>query len=146
MEKLETYAEFLNNSFPSRYNNSEWFCSMSSFAFGKFMGVRDWWNKCSEQFSQMSGISGTGSYLYTYLKSCQFTEHFVNLKMDETNKVLLKLSKENEKLCSENQELKSIVYNMMDEIYELKEHASSLSDRLQELEVPIKQSTPLILI
>jgi len=122
MENFEIYAEFLNNSFPRRSHTSEWFCNMSSFALSKFISFRDWWYKCSTEFCQMSntGSGEVGHYLYTYLKSCQFTEHFVTLKTQE--------------LSSENQELKALIYGMLDEINELKEHNRSLSERIHLLE------------
>jgi len=128
MENFETYAEFLNTSFPRMQHTSEWFCNMSSFTLSKFISFRDWWSKCSTEFSQMSNTGGVGYYLYTYLKSCQYTEHLVNLKTQE--------------LSSENQELKSLIYGMLDEINELKEHNKNLSERIHILE----NKPPLILV
>ena len=82
------------------------------------------------------------------IKKMKETEKFhdINKELNILSSEVMKLKKENEKLRSSNNELESIYYNMIDEIHELKEHASSLSDRLQDLEVPIKQSPPLILI
>jgi hypothetical protein len=130
MEQFEKYAEFLHNSFPRKLHNSEWFGNMSTYVFSKFIPCNAWWYKCSEQFCQMSnsGGSGVGNYLFTYLKSCQFTEHLVDSKIEVLN--------------SENQELKSLIYGMLDEINELKEHNKSLSDRLDLLE----NKPPMILV
>jgi chromosome segregation ATPase len=71
--------------------------------------------------------------------------HDINKELNILSSEFEKLKKENEKLRSSTNEIESLYYNLMDEIYELKEHASSLSDRLQDLETPVKQP-PLILI
>jgi len=121
MENFEIYANFFHTSFPRYSENSEWFSKMSEIAFSKIGSVRGWWDKCSTEFCQMSGSSNSGGhFIFTYLKSCQFTEYFVTLKTQE--------------LSSENQELKSLIYGMLDEINELKEHNRSLSERIHLLE------------
>jgi len=64
-----------------------------------------------------------------------FTKY--TLKIDD-------LEQKNTKLRSDNHELESLYYNLLNEINELKEHSRSLSDRVHELEIPSKQH-PLIL-
>jgi len=71
--------------------------------------------------------------------------HDINKELNILSSEVTKLKKENEKLRSSNNASRWQIADFMDEIYELKEHASSLSDRLQDLETPIKQP-PLILI
>ena len=75
MEEIEKYIEFLHNSFPSQSKNNEWFDKMSQFSFSKISGIKDWWYKCSEEFCRMSGTgNSSGLTLYSYIKSCQYTE------------------------------------------------------------------------
>ena len=67
----------------------------------------------------------------TYIKSCLYTDHLVDSKVKE--------------LRTENQELKSLIYGMLDEIQELKEHNRSLSERLElveNIQIPIPVSVP----
>ena len=73
--------------------------------------------------------TGTGchSSIYPYLKSCEYAEKIV----EENNKELELKFKEIEQ---ENQEFKCLVYNLLDQFNELKEHNKSLSSRVFELE------------
>lgn len=57
--------------------------------------------------------------LYSYLKSCLYTDQLVNTKVKE--------------LSTENQELSSLIYGIWDEINELREHNKTLSDEINEL-------------
>jgi len=127
MEQIEKYTDFLHTSFPRYSESSEWFSKMSSFAFGKIISVRDWWNTSMSEFSSMSGTTSAGNFIFTYIKSCQYTDHVVELKSKE--------------LSAENQELKSLIFGMLDEINELKEHNKCLSGRILSLEHPIITST-----
>jgi hypothetical protein len=121
MENIEKYVEFFHTSFPRGSENSEWFSKMSSFAFGKITSIGQWWHTSMLEFSSMSGTgNGGGNFIFTYVKSCQYTDHVVELKTKE--------------LSTENQELKSLIYGMLDEINELKEHNKSLSERILLLE------------
>ena len=121
MEQFGNYTEFFHTSFPRYSESSEWFSKMSSFAFGNISRVAQWWHTSMMEFSQMSGTgNGAGHYIFTYIKSCQYTDHAVEIKMKE--------------MSSENQELKSLIYGMLDEINELKEHNKSLSERILSLE------------
>ena len=123
MEQIEKYTDFLHTSFPRYSQSSEWFSKMSSLAFGKIRSIADWWNQSMTEFSCHSGTSnGGGHYIFTYIKSCQYTDHVVELKSKE--------------LSVENQELKSLIFGMLDEINELKEHNKCLSGRIQSLERP----------
>ena len=123
MEQIEKYTDFLHTSFPRYSQSSEWFSKMSSLAFGKIRSIADWWNQSMTEFSCHSGTSnGGGHYIFTYIKSCQYTDHVVELKSKE--------------LSVENQELKSLIFGMLDEINELKEHNKCLSGRIQSLEHP----------
>jgi DNA repair exonuclease SbcCD ATPase subunit len=54
------------------------------------------------------------------------------------------LEEKNTKLRSDNHELESLYYNLLNELSEVKEHARSLSDRVQELETPTEHP-PLII-
>jgi len=56
---------------------------------------------------------GIACSLTAYVKSCQYTEHVIE---------------------QENQELKSLIYAMLDEINDLKEHNNCLSERILFLE------------
>ena len=133
METLEIYADFLHNSLCIKNKNS--IGGMSSFAFGKISSCNQWWTTFSTQFSQRIGSnSGTPAHLYTYLTSCQFTEHLVNLKTDDLNTSVKELN-------TENKELKSLIYGMLDEINDLKEHQRCLSERI----VCLENKPPLIL-
>ena len=67
----------------------------------------------------------SGEGMFAYVKSCQYTEHVIE-----------------ERINKENQELKSLIYAMLDEINELKEHNNCLSERILFLE----NKQPLIII
>ena len=148
MEQIEKYTDFLHTSFPRYSQSSEWFSKMSSLAFGKIRSIADWWNQSMTEFSCHSGTSnGGGHYIFTYIKSCQYTDHVVELKSKELSaenqELKLSISSlvqesylKSKNMISENQELKSLIFGMLDEINELKEHNKCLSGRIQSLEHP----------
>lgn len=114
MENIEKYTDFLEK-------NSEFFSKMSKSAFGKITQIAQWWHRSTDGFCSMSGTgNGGGHYIFTYINSCQYTDHAVELKMKEFN--------------TENQELKSLIFDMLDKISELKKHNKSLSERILSLE------------
>ena len=121
MEQIEKYTEFCHTSCPRPSESSEWFSNMSGLAFCKIKSINQWWTTSMEGFRLNGGFgNGAGHYIFTYIKSCQYTDHVVELKTKE--------------LSAENQELKSLIYGMLDEISELKEHNKCLSERILLLE------------
>ena len=83
-----------------------------------------WRSACDDYITKLDG-NNCGSYiqcLYGYIKSCEYTDKLIETKVQEVN--------------IETQDLKSLVYSMLDEINELKEHNKSLSERIDFLEKP----------
>ena len=119
MENIEKYTDFFHTSFSQRSENSKWVSKMSELTINKIKNVAQWWHPCSGELVTKLGL-GIGHYVFTYINSCQYTDHAVEIKMKE--------------MSSENQELKSLIYGMLDEINELKEHNKSLSERILSLE------------
>jgi len=76
-----------------------------------------------QDFVKYVHLTDHGEGMFAYVKSCQYTEHVI------------------ERIDKENQELKSLIYEMLDEINELKEHNNCLSERILYLE----NKPPLIL-
>ena len=111
--------------------------------------------RCCEQ--PWNTCIGTG--IIAFRKSCKYTDK-INKKTVEffENKIEIfvsnQISLENQikhvqnteqsvqELKTENQELKSLVYGILDEINELKDHNKSLSERIQLLE----NKPPMILV
>ena len=123
IENIEKYTDFLKK-------NSEFFSKMSKSAFGKISSIAQWWHRTTEGFCSMSGTgNGGGHYIFTYINSCQYTDHLIKeLKLSISSLVQESYLK-SENILLENQELKSLIYGMLDEINELKEHNKSLSER-----------------
>jgi FtsZ-binding cell division protein ZapB len=135
MENYDKFVEFLHTSFPNKSNKSEWFCNMSQFTFSKISGISQWWHKCVNDFCSGSGTSNSNGYtLFSFLKSCEYTDHAITLKTQELSTENQKLKSTIHELSVENQELKSLIYGMLDEINDLKEHNKSLSQRIDALE------------
>ena len=108
-------------------------------------------NDHPKRTAALRNACGTG--FFAFIKSCKYTE-FLNkktLELFENQNKKLKLSisslvqesyLKSENMISENQELKSLIYGMLEEISELKEHNKSLSERILLLE----NKPPIILI
>ena len=133
MEQKNKFIDFFINRFESSHNCDN----------GLEYEEKDYDNfikKCNsfnEVWKSKVGVYANGyenitiTTSQTYIKSCLYTEHLVELKVKE--------------LKTENQELKSLIYGMLDEIQELKEHNRSLSERLELVEnipIPIPVSVP----
>ena len=85
--------------------------------------VKSCWRSACDDFSKkISENACDMTYaLFGYIKSCEYTDKLIETKVQEVN--------------IETQDLKSLVYSMLDEINELKEHnkSLSLSSETQEL-------------
>ena len=89
----------------------------------------NWVNNCERFYHELElhghdHYRAIGSALYSHIKSCEYTDE----KLKDLN--------------TENQEFKSLIYGMLDEINELKEHNKCLSERIHNLE----NKPPMILI
>jgi hypothetical protein len=107
------YKKFIDRDDPHLLNDAR-------IAFFSF--AQNNWTKLYRAFR----ING-GETIFPYLKSCEYTEKVVQESTELFDKKL-------QELVLENQELKSLVYNSLDEINDLKEHNKFLSSRVFELE------------
>ena len=128
MDKYAKYAKFIEFSDSTLYDDHK-----------KFMGQCDhhllndariaFWSFANNKWTNLYRgfrING-GESIFPYLKSCEYTEKVVQESTELFDKKL-------QELVLENQELKSLVYNSLDEINDLKEHNKFLSSRVFELE------------
>jgi len=151
MEKITEYTKNLNLN----YNFIQEDGTSSSCGTGKcFMNkLRNSWVKSCEYFYKALELHGhdhyraIGSALYSHIKSCEYTDE-INKKLENKIEILVSnqivLENQNKRsqntehliqeLNTENQEFKSLIYGMLDEINELKEHNKCLSERIHNLE------------
>ena len=102
--------------------------------------------KCDVGFKfctlELVGIRNNSNEGFIPVEEKQLEEQATTLEIDvEISKLKLSVSSlvqeshlKYENILSENQELKSLIYGMLDEINELKEHNKSLSERIELLE------------
>ena len=103
-------------------------------------------NKLNDHPKRTAALrNACGSGFFAFIKSYKYTE-FLNkktLELFENQNKKLKLSisslvqesyLKSENMISENQELKSLIYGILEEISELKYHNRSLSERINCLE------------
>ena len=81
-----------------------------------------WTSACKDYISKLDGNTCVPFLcsLFGYIKSCEYSEKLIEKKVQEFN--------------IENVELKSLVYGMLDENNEFKEHNRRLSERIELLE------------
>ena len=133
MDQFEKYIEFTGKSFPiPNFNNpfDSWRregyeCKFKLFNSDKLNYSKnkliDFWTQHSYACGYKLGIDDrnapvVGPSLYSYLKSCQYTDNIIKEHLIE------------------NEKLNSLIYGMWDEINELKEHNKNLSERIFALE------------
>jgi len=146
MEQTDKYIEFLHNSLLSQKISKSRNIDLTETSISKMAYIGQYYGDYSDDISRVNGEKRND--VYTYIKSCQYTEHLVE-PLETKNKELrneiqeLKLANSSlvkssylqiKDLSSENQELKSLIYGILDEINELKEHNRSLSERIEYLE------------
>ena len=133
---MDNCIDFLHTSTLNyKLNKSEWFCNLSKLAFSKISFISQWWFKGSHDFCSVSGTSNScGKEIFTYLKSCEYTDHAITLKTQELSTENQKLKSTIHELSVENKDIKALVFDMFDEINDLKEHNKSLSERMELLE------------
>jgi hypothetical protein len=170
MEKITEYTKNLNLNYDFiQEDGTSSSCGTGKCFMNK---LRNSWVKSCEYFYKALELHGhdhyraIGSALYSHIKSCEYTdeinkktlEFFENQNKKLENKIEILVSNqivlENQnkhfqntehlvqELNTENQEFKSLIYGMLDEINELKEHNKCLSERIHTLE----NKPPMILI
>ena len=125
MDQIKKFINFLGVSYPLRTDEERHSFQKSNYVIPK--EIMDWFKMYTNDFyTYFCGRDSIGiaCSLTAYVKSCQYTEHVI----EESEK----------RICKE---LKSLIYNMLDEINDLKEHNKCLSQRILSLE----NKPPLIL-
>ena len=118
MEQIKKIIDFLGISYPHHTDEERHSFQKSNYVIP--IAITKWWSMSMIDFVKYVHKTDSGEGMFAYVKSCQYTEHLIK--------------ESGEKLCKENQELKSLIYNMLDEINELKEHNNCLSERILYLE------------
>jgi hypothetical protein len=142
MEQIKKYTNFLGDSYPRRTDEERHSFQRSGCIIPK--DITQWWVLCSHEFAKYiyGSVDGIGIGLFTYIKGCQYSEKLVEESEGKMRKELcIRFTSSMVKLKKENQELNSLIYGMLDEINELKEHNKCLSERILTLE----NKPPLIL-
>jgi hypothetical protein len=114
MDQIKKITEFLGNLYPQFSD-----CERHAFKKSNYTipgEITRWWNMSLQDFVNYVHKTDGGEGMFAYVKSCQYTDFVI------------------EELNTENKELKSLIYGMLDEINELKEHNKSLSERIELLE------------
>jgi hypothetical protein len=116
MDQIKKIIDFLGISYPRHTDEERHSFQKSSYIIPK--EVTRWWEMGLNDFIKyIHKATSGGEGMFEYVKSCQYTEHLI------------------QELNTENQELKSLIYGMLDEINELKEHNKCLSERIHNLEI-----------
>jgi hemerythrin-like domain-containing protein len=114
MEQIKKFIDFLGISYPRHIYEERYSFQKSNYLIPK--EITKWWAMGLQDFVKYVHSADHGEGMFAYVKSCQYTEHVI------------------ERIDKENQELKSLIYEMLDEINELKEHNNCLSERILYLE------------
>lgn len=114
MNQIKKIIDFLDISYPRNTDEERHSFQKSNYVIPK--EITRWWEMGLQDFVKYVHNANGGEGMFAYVKSCQYTE----LKVNE--------------FSTENQELKSLIYSMLDEINELKEHNNCLSERILLLE------------
>ena len=146
METIESCIESIGNNMC--LNNvdveaNDFYNNFSHSLLRYWEKIHDKLNDHPKRTGALRNACGTG--FFAFIKSCKYTE-FLNkktLELFENQNKELKLSisslvqesfLKSENTILENQELKSLIYGMLEEISELKDHNRSLSERINCLE------------
>jgi len=126
MEKYTKCIEFASSTVPQDYSN---FVDRNNFLLNNvriklacpFQCIK--WTELCGAFLNSHSLTFTSTY--PYLKSCEYTEKVVK---ENTELFDLKL----QELVTENQELKSLVFNSLDQINDMREHQKLFLKELEE--------------
>lgn len=143
MEQLKKYIDFLTFSYPQRTDEERHSFNKSTFKLPT--SVTQWWTMCCNEFARNIYGSGDiiGMIMFGFIKSCQYTDQLLKESELLCSMRIKKIKTEIHVISDENQELKSLIYGMLNEINELKEHNKCLSSRILVLE---NKPPPIILV
>jgi DNA repair exonuclease SbcCD ATPase subunit len=115
MNQIKKIIDFLGSSYPRRTDEERHSFQNSNYEIPR--GITQWWEMGLADFIKYIHKASNGEGIFAYIKSCQYTEHLV------------------QELNTENKELKSLIYGMLDEINELK----NINQRLNKFELENKK-------
>ncbi len=115
MNQIKKIIDFLGSSYPRRTDEERHSFQNSNYEIPR--GITQWWEMGLADFIKYIHKASNGEGFFAYIKSCQYTEHLV------------------QELNTENKELKSLIYGMLDEINELK----NINQRLNKFELENKK-------
>ncbi len=148
MEQIKKITDVLVISYPRHTDEERHSFQKSNYTIP--IAITKWWGMGLQDFVKYVHKADSGEGMFAYVKSCQYTDFAIEeLKDNEIKELKLSISSlvqesylKSQNILLENEELKSLIYSMLDEFNQLKELKHSvqeLNDSNQELKHSVRE-------